>query len=292
MESEKVIKNEYGFYELKNKERGRELAQMFQNRYYQESMSVYRKEYSAKELQMYQIRNMETEYIIHKNAQMKEGMRFLDIGCGEGFARAYFLNKGYEVECLDLSMEGIKYHNKELLDRFRQGDARKILPGFIEEGKKYDVIHMRAVFDAMDAQDAVLGLIRQLLEDAGVMVIEVANNFSPLQLRLWEEKKVKEEYWLDNFRTYYFNKEGLIRFVEQYGFACVDFYADSLIDIGLVNDLTNYYEHPEIGKKNFEAYADTEQMLMDISLEKTMALKKILGDMGLGRTILAAFQNR
>ena len=137
-------------------------------------------------------------------------------------------------------MEGIKYHNKELLDRFRQGDARKILPGFIEEGKKYDVIHMRAVFDAMDAQDAVLGLIRQLLEDAGVMVIEVANNFSPLQLRLWEEKKVKEEYWLDNFRTYYFNKEGLIRFVEQYGFACVDFYADSLIDIGLVNDLTNY----------------------------------------------------
>ena len=32
-------------------------------------------------------------------------------------------------------------------------------------------------------------------------------------------------------------------------------------------------------------------MLIEISLEKTMKLKKILGSMGLGRTITAVFRN-
>jgi hypothetical protein len=58
-----------------------------------------------------------------------------------------------------------------------------------------------------------------------------------------------------------------------------------------MNDLTNYYEHPDIGKKNFESYVELEQMLIEISLEKTMKLKKILGSMGLGRTITAVFRN-
>lgn len=293
MEFEKVVKNKYGFYELKDKTHGMESRKIFEEQFYQESMSLYRKQYRKCELQMYQIRNAQTEFIINKNLGEVQSGRFLDIGCGEGFTSAYFKEKGYAVDCLDFSSAGIETHNPWLMDDFLQGDAVNILPKLISSGKKYEVIHMRAVLDMMYEPEKVLGFARRLLEENGILIIEVANNYSKLQLKLLEEGKIKKEHWLDiPGHPSYFNREGLINFVEESDFRCIDFYADSLIDLSLINDLTNYYEHPEIGKQNFEAYVDMERMLMDISLDKTMELKRLFGSMGLGRTIIAAFCNK
>lgn len=292
MEFEKVKKNKYGFYELKDRTQAIELQKIFEERYYQEDMGSYSTEYSEFELQNYKLRNIQTEYIINKNINKKDNVDFLDIGCGEGFASAFFLNKKYNVDCVDFSDKGIKNHNPELINRFQKGDALDILPNLIKNGKKYDIIYMCGVLEMMYSPREVLGLIRKLLRNTGILIISDGNDYSKLQLRLLEKRKLKKEYWLDiPGHPSYFSLDGLINFTEESDFECIDYYADSLIDFGLINDLTNYYEHPDIGKKNFESYVELEQMLIEISLEKTMKLKKILGSMGLGRTITAVFRN-
>ena len=293
MEFERVKKNKYGFYELKDKSSEAEIRNIFENRYYQESMSTYRRDYTERELQNYEIKNIQIEYIINKNMGDNKKIKFLDIGCGEGFASAYFLKKDYDVKCLDFSDEGLKNHNPELMDRFQQGDALDVLANLIKDGEKYDVIYMCSVLEMMYSPRDILNLIRKLLKDTGIIIISGGNDYSKLQLKLLEKKKLKKEYWLDiPGHPFYFNLDGLVKFVNESDFECVDSYAESLIDFGLINDLTNYYEHPEIGKQNFEAYVDTEQILLDLSLEKTMEVKKILGSMGLGRTITAVFRNK
>lgn len=292
MNFEKVVKNKYGFYELKDRSQEIKLQQIFEKQFYQENMGSYKKEYSKYELQNYKIRNIQTEYIINKHIK-KEEIDFLDIGCGEGFTSAYFLEKNYNVDCIDFSDEGLKNHNPNLISRFQRGDALNILPTLIKDEKKYDIIYMCGVLEMMYSPRENLNLIRKLLRNTGILFISGGNDYSKLQLKLLKEGKLKKEYWLDiPGHPSYFNPDGLIRFVEESDFECVDLYADSLIDFGLINDLTNYYEHPEIGKQNFESYIEMEQMLIDISLEKTMELKQILGSMGLGRTVTAIFRNK
>ena len=88
MEFERVKKNKYGFYELKDKSSEAEIRNIFENRYYQESMSTYRRDYTERELQNYEIKNIQIEYIINKNMGDNKKIKFLDIGCGEGFASA------------------------------------------------------------------------------------------------------------------------------------------------------------------------------------------------------------
>ena len=171
-----------------------------------------------------------------------------------------------------------------------KGDCDEILPELIRKGEKYDVINMDAFLDMALNPKKVLDNCKELLDENGVLVVKVANNYSRLQLHLLENGKLKKEYWLDEKgHPSYFGKDSLKTFVEANGYEMIDLSCESLIDLNLFNDLTNYYEVPGVGKKCYEARVEMENMYNDISPELSLELFRIYAQMGFGREIVGVF---
>lgn len=153
MKFDKVIKNEYGFYELKQKPTEEEQKRIFENEYYQEGQSNYEVTYPDDAIKYFMNKAEQKEIAIRKimnrtadAVRVGEG-RILDIGCGEGFLLKYFLLKGYDILGIDYSEYAMRHNNPELLPWFRQGDCYEVLRTLISEGEKFDIVNMDAVLD-------------------------------------------------------------------------------------------------------------------------------------------------
>ena len=99
---DKVKKNKYGFYELKNKPIAEEQALNFEEEYYQNEEGGHENNYPTEALEYFENKAVQREYIIRKILGEDRKLRILDIGCGEGFLLQHFLNKGAEVCGIDL----------------------------------------------------------------------------------------------------------------------------------------------------------------------------------------------
>lgn len=291
MEFEKVYLNEYGYYELREKPFYEDRKNEFENEYFQNSMSSYEQEYEEEEIKYFTYKLKQKQWIVEKNCHKNGQKSFLDIGCGEGFALDYFDRAGYRVAGIDFSKYGLAKHNPHMMDKVIFGDCYEIVLGLKEEQKRFDIINMDAVLDMVLDPGLLIEYCRDILEEEGILFIKTANNYSKLQLQLLQEGKLDREYWLDeNGHPSYFNREGLIRFFESHAFECVDFYGESFIDFNLINDWTNYYQNPETGKACYRAKVELENLLHEASIEKTLQVYKLLGEMGFGREIIGIFK--
>ncbi len=288
---DEVLLNEYGYYELEHPLKPEEIRRIFEEEYFQNSMSNYEQLYDEDELKFFENKMMQKELMLKPHLPQRDKLSFLDIGCGEGFALDYFHKNGYQVTGIDFSVYGTKKHHPDMLPYLLQGDSKEILPKLIAEKRQFDIINMDSVLDMMVNPEEVLALIGKLLTEDGVLLIKVANQFNPLQTRLLEKNKLKEVYWLDKVgHPSYFNKDGLIRFVESFGFACTDLLGESYIEFFLANDDTNYYENKSSGKNCYRAKLELENLMHEISPEKSIDVFRALGKMGLGREVIGIFK--
>lgn len=290
MKFEKVKINKYGYYQLKNMPSEEEQDAYFSNIYFQERKGNYEDCYSEEERKLFRYKFVQKEVLIKKYLKTEAPIRFLDVGCGEGFALAYFKEKGYEVTGIDLSIYGVNHHNPDLLPCVIQGRSEKILQRFIEEKKTFDVINLDQILDMVLDPEWLLELIKQVLSDSGVLLIKVANNYSYIQTKLLDEGRLDKEYWLDEEgHPSYFNKQGLVNLCDALGFECVDLLGESFIDMNLLNEHTNYYQNPTVGKSCYNARVEIENHLYQESMEDTMEISRRLGRLGLGREIIGVF---
>lgn len=291
-EFKEVFLNEYGYYELKNPPDLKERRRVFEQEYFQNSMSSYEQVYDKEELEYFEHKLEQKEMMLRMQFPAeKKPASFLDIGCGEGFALAYFQKMGYQVQGIDFSSYGIERHNPQVKESVTQGDCEEILPEWIREGRAFDIINMDSVLDMALHPKNILALCKKLLTKDGVLLIKVANNYSLLQQHLLEEKKLKDAYWLDQKgHPSYFNRTGLIRLLSACGYECLDTFGESFIDLNLLNENTNYYERKETGKSCYRAKIDLENFMHKISPEKTLEVFRLLGEMGLGREVIGIFK--
>lgn len=90
----------------------------------------------------------------------------------------------------------------------------------------------------------------------------------------------------------YFTKDGLVCLLESFGFECKDILGDSYIEFFLGNDDTNYYENPSCGKNCYRGHLLVENLMHEISPEKSLVVFRTLGEMGLGRRIIGIFKRK
>ena len=294
-----VFLNEYGYYELRHKNTRQERRESFEEHYFQEEVSAtYQKEYAPEELRFILNQIDEKAYVIEQNlvktnVDVKGEYSLLDIGCGEGFLLQFFHDKGKRVKGIDTGSYAISCVHPEMLPFFEKGDMEDVLPAMSENGETFDVINSDRVLDMVDDVDVCLDAIKKVMHEQSILVIKVANNYSNLQRMLLQKGEMKEEYWLDDpGHTGYMNREGMIARLNANGFTCLDFYADTFIDFQLVNPFSNYYEKPETGKAAHQCAVCLENLFHDISVERTVEIYRMLGEMGFGREIVGVFQKR
>lgn len=294
-----VVLNQYGYYELREKNTREERDKNFEESYFQDyAGATYAKVYPEDELEFIRSKLEERAYIVEENLaaldkDAENGYSLLDIGCGEGFLMQYFYDRGVRVKGIDCGSFALKHFHPDMLAWFEQGDMETLLPIMAERGETYDVINMDRVLDMVLEPELCLDMVKKLMTDTSILVIKVANNYSNLQQMLLHSGELKEEYWLDNpDHTGYFNREGMINLLDAQGFVLLDFYGDTFVDFQLLNPYSNYYEKPETGKAAHKTAVRLENLLHALSMERTVEIYRMLGDMGFGREIVGIFKKK
>ena len=141
--------------------------------------------------------------------------RVLDVGCAAGFFLRVMADRGWETTGLEISAPMIEHATGELgLSDMHRGDLLTVdLPE-----AHYDVVTLWDVVEHLEDPLRHLQVVRRLLKDDGVLVLEtqdVSSRFARLLGRRWQHYKHEEH-------LYHFHPESLGRLLEAAGFRILE----------------------------------------------------------------------
>jgi 2-polyprenyl-3-methyl-5-hydroxy-6-metoxy-1,4-benzoquinol methylase len=228
--------NEYGYYEVSQKPTPEELRAYYAQRYYQESLSSYQKDYSAEELEHVEgklrLRHWVLQQLLPPPANTAPARTFLDVGCGEGWALEYFQRQGWNVSGVDFSGFSLEKFHPNLLPHFHAGDLYEELQRLADEGRSFDVLWLDNVLEhVLDPAD-LLRRCRALVNPGGALMVDVPNDFSALQQYLLERGHIDREFWValpDHLS--YFSQTGLRNLATATGWQATKVIGDQPIDL-------------------------------------------------------------
>jgi 2-polyprenyl-3-methyl-5-hydroxy-6-metoxy-1,4-benzoquinol methylase len=281
-------KNKLGFYEISNKPTADELSSYYQDRYYQEARGSYELSYAAAEIDHINARLSRINYLVNQNLSGEHCRSFLDVGCGEGFALAYFAEKNFEVSGLDFSNEGVSRQNPDFAERVETGDLFSLLRKISLSGNQYDVILLQNVLEHVLDPVALLKSIKELLEPAGLVIITVPNDFSLTQKTLLAKGHIDREFWVcppDHLS--YFDHNSLRNILLHCDFFVRDLISDFPVDWYLFHSGSNYINDPSQGKEAHLSRVAIENMLQANDISDVVSFYRSLAKLGAGRDLTA-----
>lgn len=285
-----VTLNDHGFYQLANPPTSEELKAYYAQAYYQQDRSLYEQQYSQAELAHLNRKIDQKFRIIEQSGIEASTGHLLDVGCGEGFTLKYFASRGWQVTGIDFSLHGCQTHNPDLVSRLIQTDLVEGLDNLTRDKLTFDVIWLDNILEHVLDPKRMITSCRQLLTSNGIIVIEVPNDFSSIQMAALQQGLIDREFWVvrpDHIS--YFNHDGLVNLCRDAGLQPFRVIADYPIDLALFNDATNYVSNPELGPAVHQARVAVEQLLYETSVDKANNLFEAMAAIGLGRQIIGYF---
>lgn len=214
----------------------------------------------------------------------------LDVGCGEGFAMAYFRRLGWVVQGCDFSSVGVQAMNPECMDVLNTGDVFQLLHERATAGQRYDLLWLNNVLEHVLDPLALMHQMRSLLADDGVLVVTVPNDFSDLQNHLIVRGHIPRPFWValpDHLS--YFDASSLEKVGDVTGYSCQRLLADFPIDWFLLHPGSNYVVNKAQGAAAHLARIQLENLLLAKPVEAVNDYYEAMARLGLGRQITAFF---
>ncbi len=279
--------NDLGFLEVVNPPSPEALKAYYAERYYQTEQGSYRNVYSDKELAHLNLKIAQKANVVKSLSGKKAPGSFLDVGCGEGFALAWFSENGWSVEGIDYSVAGLDTMNPAMLTYVESGDLFEILDRRISEGKRHNLIWLNNVLEHVPDPVALLKSLQHLVTPNGMLVLTVPNDASIYQEFLLENGNISDRFWIaipDHLS--YFNYDSLVRIVETCGWECRKIISDFPIDFFLLHSGSNYIRDRAQGAFAHQARVQLDLMLGDnYSHDKINDFYSALAQIGLGRNL-------
>lgn len=292
-----VKKNDkYGFYELKDQYR-KQMKDFYQDEYYQEERAAYRKvAYDELDMKHKRFFYAQKLYVCQKwGGYASSAHSFLDIGAGEGYALAYFAEKGWDVVGIDFSSYGMEVHNPAMLVNLRKGDFYEIVKQLGDANKQFDYINADNLLEHLPKPEIFFDNIKQISHKGTIVAITVPNDFSRIQQLAYNMGRIDSAFWVTTETSEHFNyfsAESLSQLGEDSGFEKIVALADWPIDFFLLHENTNYRKDSSAGHGCHVACAELENSLYEESLEKAVNLFRALAEAGIGREISIYFRMR
>lgn len=287
---EKLVKNEQGYYQLREKPTREILENTYTNQCYQEHFGSYAKEYSPEEKRFFYNQAKKKEYII-KQYIKKDKYSLLDICCGEGFLLNYLFQMGQEdIHGIDLSGYGVREQNPQIYHLVERGDCYIILDQLYDKGAFYDVINIDLALCSLYDPKLFIDKCRRIMSDTSIFIVKESNQYSDYRKYLCKKGIVSDDAWITPHITNYFDKESLKELFEDNGYKCVGIWGDSFIDLNLLNRQTNYYENKQCGKDCHMAEMELEEMVVSSSIDKWMEVCSLMAELGFGRCVVEVFR--
>ena len=283
-----LIKNKYGFYEVETKPTEAELNTYYAQRYYQQSLASYQNSYSPAELLHIEGKLRLRLHVAESLRGPVEPGRFLDMGCGEGWALAFFQARGYQVLGLDYSSFGIERFNAALRAQVRLGDLYDSLRELRANAQRFDLLWLDNVLEHVRDPAELLAQCRELAAPGAVLVVAVPNDFSVLQTHLLASGHISRPFWIalpDHLS--YFNPTGLGKLAQATGWQLADVVGDHPIDLNLLNPAMNYVENRAAGPACHHTRTELDNLLLQTApLPAVAAYYRGMAGVGLGRNIV------
>ena len=211
----------------------------------------------------------------------------LDLGCGEGFFAASLFRQGWKVNCIDFSNNGISNHNPELLPFFHQGDILSYISKEAASGRTYGLLNLNGVLEHVLNPKEILSEMRKVMDSSSIARITVPNDFSKFQMFLTKLGFVKENWVVPPEHLNYFNNVSLQNLITYSGFETISLQADFPIEQFLLNEHSNYWSNPSLGKEAHKARMLCTSYLAETNISRYIDLREASADLDFGRTLTA-----
>ncbi|MBL9133887.1 MAG: class I SAM-dependent methyltransferase [Verrucomicrobiaceae bacterium] len=295
-----LVRNPHGYYEAAQKPTREELEKYYRDLYYQTEEGSYMLEYSPEEMAYIRGQVALRHRLIAQRGWIGEGPKsLLDVGCGEGHSLAYFKSQGWSVEGLDFSVDGCRRQNPDCLPHLTQGDVFENLDRRIAEGRQYDVVMLDNVLEHVIDPPSLLAGLHRLVKPGGVLILEVPNDFSRLQMTAMQRDWIDKAFWVGlPEHLSYFNAEGLRSVCAAAGWHCLALLADFPIDWFLANPNSSYVPRAaagtgkgsQLGKGAHHARIALENIMRETDMDKLNAFYEAMAGIGMGRSIAGFFR--
>ena len=215
------------------------------------------------------------------NGEIKDKTVF-DIGFGFAQALLFFKEKGLDVSGLEPSIDGYNYALSKGINAFHSG-----IENFDCVGEnKFDIVLLMNVLEHLrEPATTLLNIKNQLLNDNGILVIDVPNDFNTFQ------EVANLEYDLDQWwvvapnHINYFSPDSLKSLLNDCGYDVFEYESAFPLDMFLLFG-DQYVGNPEIGKECHNKRVNFERLMRKYNKEKELkALYKSFADLNLGRCI-------
>jgi len=281
----RLKKHPFGFYEAIKKPSLLELKNYYAKKYFQESKSSYEENYSDEEIEFINNEILHVYEAMKKNSQVKRG-NFLDVGCGEGYALAFFKNKGFNVRGLDFSSAGVESKNPKYIENLITGDLFELLNTEIKSKKKYEVIWLQNVLEHVIDPVNLMEKLHTLISENGLIIIKTPNDFSKIQVEALDNGLIQDSYWVafpDHLS--YFDSQSLISIAENTGWEVKDILGDFPVDWFLYNERSNYINNPAVGKLAYKAKIQLTNLISKNKIKDILEFRRAIVKIGSGRNI-------
>ena len=280
----RLMQHPLGFWTLAEKPSAEELKDYYANKYYQQARGSYELQYSDEE-RVYFRAKLEQRHAVLQRVP-PQGRSMLDVGCGEGFALAYFREQGWSVKGLDFSAAGVESQNPGCRDALVVGDVFTLLGSEIAARRKYDALWLQNVLEHVLDPVAMLISLKSLLAPEGVAVITVPNDYSAVQREALSLGYIDREFWValpDHLS--YFDHQSLPAVAKGTGWECVELLGDFPIDWFLFHEGSNYVRDKTLGKAAHRARIQLENLIHRQPMDAALEFWSAAGRLGIGRDI-------
>ena len=213
-----------------------------------------------------------------------DGVRILDIGCGWGQTMKFLADRGGECYGFDPAPEAVDYVKSLGLQCTRAGMERMDVFG----GKRFDVVMLMNVLEHLaDPVNVVAEIKEAVLNDGGLLVIEVPNEFNDFQVAGQQLHGLKEWWVAPPAHLNYFSGTTLSSLLQGAGLDVRHLEASFPMEMFLLMG-ENYVSDRNLGRSCHERRMAFEMNLRRMGKEDVLhAFYKALAAANLGRQVIA-----
>jgi 2-polyprenyl-3-methyl-5-hydroxy-6-metoxy-1,4-benzoquinol methylase len=290
---QRLRKHDLGYWEIDQKPTTEELQKYYAEKYFQEGRGSYELQYTPDEIRYFRAKIEQRLANLQLNHGLLGGKpgRMLDVGCGEGYALAYFRERGWSVRGFDFSAAGVASKNPGCSDALVTGDVFALLHAEIAKGETYDVVWLQNVLEHVIDPIDVLKSLRALVRPHGFAVVCVPNDCSITQRAALAHGHIDRNFWVappDHLN--YFDYASLGSISNATGWRCAEILGDFPVDWYLFHPGSNYVRDKTVGKAAHHARIQLENMIHEQPIEDVLRLWSAVAKAGLGRDITAFLQ--
>ncbi len=214
------------------------------------------------------------------------GRRVLDVGCGIGEFIAYAEQCGFSAQGVEPAKQAVELAQSQGLS-VELGNLADFARNHSDA--RFDAVTFLNVVEHSPEPIALLEQARDLLNDGGLLICRLPNDFSPIQELARQKNEVRRWWVVVPDHISYFNFDNFPPILERLGFSIEDTMGDYPMEFFLLMG-RDYITHPELGKA---CHLERVQLEMSMPPEQLRSMYRGFASAGIGRNALfVARKNR